>query len=441
MSSNGVDSGAESHVPGTLPTVVALSARNPHIFAHLCGILRDRHYRIVSVADTFPWDALLAVDIPIMLDLADWQGVEAQITALAQRVPIAAVISHVETQVPLMAFLNERLGYTGTLSLEAARNCRDKLRTRECLAACAVPSARFQLARTPDEAVHAAELLGLPVVVKPRDGTAGYAVRLGRTIDEVAAGAEAVLAWANAQGRLPTILVEEYLDGREFAVQTVSRAGQVQIVSIFEELLGPLPLFVEVGYDYPVRLDEDQQASIANVVQRALLALGVDNWVTHTQVRLTAEGPKIVEVNARVPGGQLLRMTTVVSGVDLLVAAVELALGLPLSSAAPQARVARYRSIVFDAAGTLTYAPLPSLDCLESRIPPIVELDVQLGDPVLPVDHPDGGVYGRMLVFGEDAEMVARDYQRIEQALHMHVTPPQNPALVGEDTRPVKRCC
>jgi hypothetical protein len=46
-----------------------------------------------------------------------------------------------------------------------------------------------------------------------------------------------------------------------------------------------------------------------------------------------------------------------------------------------------------------------------------------------------------MLVFGEDAEMVARDYQRIEQALHMHVTPPQNPALVGEDTRPVKRCC
>jgi biotin carboxylase len=422
-------------------TVVVISARVPHIFESLRATLRGRRSRIVSISDETAWDVMLAVDVPIEADLEDWEEVAGRVEALARRGPIDAIITHVESYVPLMAYLNERLGKNRTLSLEAARNCRDKARTRDRLSAAGVPSATFALVEDGAEAVRAAELLDFPVVVKPRDGTAGYAVRLCKTAEDVAAAAAGVLKRAEEEDRLPGILVEEYLDGREFAVQTLSQNGRVEIVSIVEQHLGPPPLFVELGYDYPARLDGGDEAAIADVVRRALEALGLDNWVTHTQVRLTRSGPKIVEVNARVPGGQLLEMTTVTRGIDMMAAAVELALGGPPTTTAPRARAALYRSIVFDRAGLAAFNPSPDLSGLESDVPPLVEFDVSPGDPVLPFVHPDGGVYGRVIVYGDDADVVARDYRRIQDALAIEVVPPSGGGPLGPDTRAVKSCC
>jgi biotin carboxylase len=399
--------------------VAVLGGTEPRAFE----VLRDLGCCVIYVEESVPWEFLPLVDVPVEADLDDWEGVAVRLEAQTRRTPIDAVITHVEPRVPLMAYLNDRLGSAArSLDLEAAWNCRDKLRTRERLAAAGVPSPRYRLADGPAEAVAAADEIGYPVVVKPRDGAGGFGVRRCGDVRAVRGAAGRVLRRAAEEERwLQGVIVEEYLEGPELAVQTVGWNGQTEVVSVFEELLSPGPVFVELGYDAPPRITPAEQREVRDVVVAALRALGVDNWITHTQVRLTADGVRLIEVNARRPGGRLVTMTRAVGGIDLLEAAAELALGRRPARHEPQASCALYRSIVFEQAGRLSYETEPAWDDLESAILPIVELDVPPGEPVLPFDHPDGGVYGRILLMGDDRAALERDLVRVRARLALEV--------------------
>ncbi|MCC5335134.1 ATP-grasp domain-containing protein, partial [Staphylococcus aureus] len=60
--------------------------------------------------------------------------------------------------------------------------------------------------------------------------------------------------------------------------------------------------FRESGYIIPTSLEQEKVSEIESVATEALKALGVNNIVTHTEIKFTSEGPKIIEINGR-PGG------------------------------------------------------------------------------------------------------------------------------------------
>ncbi|MET0416200.1 MAG: phosphoribosylglycinamide synthetase, partial [Actinoplanes sp.] len=64
---------------------------------------------------------------------------------------------------------------------------------------------------------------------------------------------------------------------------------------------------------------------LLEVVQSAHTALGFEHGVTHTEVRLTAQGPRIVEVNGRLGGDMITYVGLLATGIDLAVAAGRLA--------------------------------------------------------------------------------------------------------------------
>lgn len=430
--STGVEQAGQTPIAAT--TVALLGGRE----ARPLAVLRELGCRVVYVADSVPWELLPLIDVPVEAHLEDWEEVAARLEAEARRTPIEAVITHTEPWVPLMAYLNRRLnGAPHGLDLEAAWNCRDKLRMRRRLQAGGSPPVRFVHANSAAEAAAAAPGIGLPVVVKPRDGAGGFGVRLCRTRAEVQHAAGHVLERAAAGSWLPGVLVEEYLEGVELAVQTITWKGQTEVVSVFEELVSAGPVFVELGYDYPPALAPQQHLELEQAVSVALTALGVDNWLSHTQVRRTSRGFQVVEVNARRPGGRLVSMTEAVTGVDLLAAATLMALGRRPSRTAPRARHALYRSIVFGESGRLAYEPEPEWHGLESGLAPIVELDVAPGERVFPLEHPDGGVFGRIVVFGESREAVERDYDRIRRQLALSVVSDTGPHATGHVTADV----
>ena len=68
-----------------------------------------------------------------------------------------------------------------------------------------------------------------------------------------------------------------------------------------KETSGP-PHFVEVGHSMRSTLPNKMQDEICSVVDKALVALGVDNSPAHSEVIVTRDGPKIVEVGARMGG-------------------------------------------------------------------------------------------------------------------------------------------
>ncbi|MFN2494372.1 MAG: acetyl-CoA carboxylase biotin carboxylase subunit family protein [Pseudonocardiaceae bacterium] len=440
-----------------VPAALLIGGRGTHEFA----ILRELGVRIVYLDNYVPLRCIPLVDIPVDVALDDWDEVLATARRLFPDVPPSGVLTHVEPQIPLAAFLTDRfgLGERG-LSLEAAWNCRDKWRTRQALAAAGVPCPGYFLAHTEDEVRGAAAELGLPVIIKPRNGAGGTQVRFCATADEAVQAAAEVLGPPSAAPGLTGIpeltgtpggaeipggggvLVEEYVSGPEYAVQTLTRAGRTQIVSIFRQTVTPPPVFVELGYDFPAGLSVSDERELGEIVLAAVAAVGIRDWISHTQVRRGSTGFKVIEVNARRPGGRLVEMTEAVSGVDLVRAATQIALGQPVSPpAAPRARAAGYRSIVFPTSGMLVYESAASLDGLACGVPPIVELEVLSGQPVRPAQHPDGGVYGRIVVLGEGAEQVRQDLERVRAALKMQVIPDQQIPVAGFDAREFKPCC
>lgn len=417
------------------PTVVLLAGRSAREFE----AIRSLGFRVAYLDDLVPLRCIAWADLPVDVDLDDFGAVERLVRRLFRHAQPAAVLTHTEPRLPLMAHLTEALGLPSHgLSATAAANCRDKWRTRSLLADADVPSPSAYHVTTAEEALAAADKLGFPVIVKPRHGTGGSGVRLCRTTGEVTDAVAVALLEPDRGLHDPGVLVEQYVAGPEFAVQALTRRGRTEIVSVFRQTVTPPPVFVETGYGSPAGLSADQRAELDDVVTRALAAVGVDDWVSHTQLRLDGSGFHVIEVNARRPGGRLVEMTTAVSGVDLVRAATEIAVGREVTRTAPTSAAAAYRSIVFDSAGILDYLP----DGVTPRPDPqpVVEVDVAPGDPVLPVDHPDGGVYGRVVTFADSLPAAEADAARVLDELALEVRPAELPPG-AEDSREFKSCC
>ncbi|MGI9506733.1 MAG: ATP-grasp domain-containing protein [Geminicoccaceae bacterium] len=215
--------------------------------------------------------------------------------------------------------------------IDAAAICRDKFGAREAFRLAAVPSAKCRLANTLSDARQAADEIGYPVVVKPRALCASFGVSLVGAESELAgafASAQSSKlpeAWAHRDG----VLVEEYLDGPEISVDSIVRDGRVTPVLYAKKLLGFAPFFEEIGHIVaPFDAVPEQQREIRDVIVRAHRALGIDNLTTHTEVRLTSRGPRIIEVNGRAGGDLIPYVGLLASGLDIGGASADVAIGV-----------------------------------------------------------------------------------------------------------------
>ena len=264
------------------------------------------------------------------VDLHDPEAAEAFLMSAAVQLGVAGVTTYMEHFVELAARLTHRLGLPGN-SPAAAAACRDKAVTRRLLAEHGVPSASSYLAQDADQAVTIARRLGYPVVVKPR-GRAGSAGVLRADSDEDVravfhrALVDSVLgleAWSVAG-----VLVEEYLRGPEISVETVVLGpGQVRIVAVTRKSLGREPQFQEIGHSVDAADPLLCDPVLAAVVTAAVRALGLSRGVLHVELRLTADGPRVIEVNGRPAGDLIPLLVERATGVNLAQALATLAAG------------------------------------------------------------------------------------------------------------------
>ncbi|WP_406346491.1 ATP-grasp domain-containing protein [Streptomyces sp. NBC_00648] len=239
------------------------------------------------------------------------------------------VITSCDYYLPTAARIAGRLGLPGPSSAAVENACR-KDATRRVLAEAGVPGPRYSVCADWAEAAGAAREIGYPLVLKPVDLCAGMFVR---RVDDESDLARAYRALAdfpvNARGqrREPVVLLEELLRGPEVSVETVSFAGTAQVVGVTDKSVGGAPAFIETGHMFPAALAAaDAEAAVETAVQ-ALKALGLDGVVAHTEIKLTADGPRVVEVNPRPAGNRITELVRHVTGVDLAAACVDVALG------------------------------------------------------------------------------------------------------------------
>jgi biotin carboxylase len=249
----------------------------------------------------------------------DWVA-EDGVEAVAGTAGVAGVLSSSEYFVAVAARAARRLRLPGP-DPAAVDRCRDKRRQRAALACAGVPVPAWAAAGTPRQAAAAASAIGFPVVVKPADGTGSRGVRLCRDAAEVAGHAAALLAAGRDerhQPSLPAVLVEEYVAGPEFSVETFGPA----VAAVTAKHLGPHPWFVETGHDVPAGPGPLEATAVA-----AIGALGLGFGPAHTEIRLGARGPVVIEVNPRLAGGRIPTLVRLATGLDLIGATVGIVIG------------------------------------------------------------------------------------------------------------------
>ena len=313
-----------------------------------CRAVRRLGLRPVLLAQDparYPYVAEDGID-SVVADTTTTTGVLAACEALDA--PIAGVTSSSEYYVATAA---EAAATYGLLhpDPEAIRGCRDKHRQRARLVAAGIVVPGNGLVRTPAAAVTVAERIGLPVVVKPVAGSGSIATRLCTSPAEVRAAAAVVLEDDIGLGPQDAVLVEQYLDGPEYSVETLDD----QVVGVTAKHLGPAPYFVETGHDFPAPLPPGIARTIGAAAVAALRALGLGRGPAHTELRLTAAGPRIVEVNPRLAGGMIPRLVEEALGIDLIHHVVAAVAGRATTPRPVRSGAASIRFLLADRPGRL----------------------------------------------------------------------------------------
>ncbi|MFF3735518.1 ATP-grasp domain-containing protein [Streptomyces sp. NPDC002476] len=287
------------------------------------GPSRARGHRpVVLTRDParYPYIALDGVDTRVV-DTSDLSAVLDACARLAEGAGLAGVTSSSEYFIATAAAAAAKFGLSAP-DPQAVEQCRDKTRQRVVLAHAGVNVPRFAEVNDTASAVRTAEAFGLPVVVKPVSGSGSIGVRLCTTAAEVErwCGGLFAAAGTNDRGR---ILVEEYVDGDEYSVETFDPNA----IAVVRKHLGPAPHFVEVGHDFPAPLAPGDHERLTGTVLRALSALGLGWGAAHTELRMSARGPVVIEVNPRLAGGMIPHMIQNAGGLDLVDAVIARASG------------------------------------------------------------------------------------------------------------------
>ncbi|GAA0493907.1 ATP-grasp domain-containing protein [Streptomyces sp. NPDC046215] len=291
-------------------------------------LTRDLHHYLRSAPEGTAHPLLAARNV-VTADTNDLATLLPHIEHLHTVLRFDGVLTSCDYYLPAAAAIAAHLGLPGPPAGAVADACR-KDATRRALAAADLPQPRFAVCPDWAATAEAARTLGYPLVLKPVDLCAGMYVRAVADEKELAAAYRALADFpVNARGQLraPVVLLEELLHGPEVSVETVSSGGTAHVVGITDKSVGGAPAFIETGHMFPAALTAEQARTAADTALRALDALGLDDIVTHTEIKLTPDGPRVVEVNPRPAGNRITELVRHVTGIDLAAACVDVALG------------------------------------------------------------------------------------------------------------------
>ena len=223
--------------------------------------------------------------------------------------------------VGVAARIAERAGLAHPISAQTAVLATNKLRQRERLDEAGVPQPRWWVVGGEDDPP---DVDGRVVVKAPdRQGQKGL------TLVEDARGLDSAIAAARVAARSGVAIIEELVDGPEVTVIGFSAAGEFAPLAITDRVVARPPAYgVALAHVWPTKVSDTLKVS--DTVRAAVEALGITDGPSYTQVRVGVDGPRVIEVAARLGGGHDAELVEAVTGVDLNGLAIGAALGTTL---------------------------------------------------------------------------------------------------------------
>lgn len=358
--------------------------------------------------------------IPIRFETPD-ESVQQALQQL-QGLPIDGLIAVADKPTRGAAIIAEALGLPWHPPL-AAVACRDKSHSRRLFEAAGLPVPRYQVVQLAENANPIGAEAGYPCVLKPLSLSGSRGVIRANNPAEFIAAFERIRRIV--PGTDEAIQVEQYIPGREFALEGVMNRGRLRTLAIFDKP-DPLegPWFEETIYVTPSRESAGTQHAIVETAARAATALGLFHGAIHAEMRVNENGVYMLEIAARPIGGlcaRTLRFRTPgraepVSLEQLLVLHAIGEMPAALSPAVPAAGV---MMIPVPRAGILQ--AVSGVD-RASAIPGIedVVITAKVGEKLVPL--PEGSSYtGFIFASGSEPEFVEQSLRRAHGELRFDI--------------------
>jgi len=310
---------------------------------------------------------------------------QAGAAELVARHAPAGIVTFSEARIALTAAIARRCGlnYHDDATVAALT---DKLAQRAALRAAGVDTTRSARVGHPDDVAGALAEVGLPAIIKPRHGAASRdtfpVTEVADAVAVLSRGGDFVLEELLVGD--PRIAGERW--GDRVSVESVVTDGELRTIAVTGKFTLAEP-FRETGQFAPSTLPEPLADQVRELAEAAVRAVGVRSGLTHTEIKLTRTGPRVIEVNGRM-GGNIGDMMRRGMGFDIVRAALQTALGeRPVLPTRRRAEVI-YQRYLAPPPRLTTLLALDGLDrvrglrgvrLVEERVGPGTELDWRRG--------------------------------------------------------------
>lgn len=222
-------------------------------------------------------------------------------------------------------------------SVETAQWSTDKFQMKKRFELGGVPHAQGRLISKVEEA----EGLVFPVIVKPRDNSGSRGVKLCRNKNELQISINEALE----NSKLDTVLVEEFIEGPEYSIESLHHDGKSEIIQFTEKKTTEFPYNVELGHIQPANISEEKKQKIREIIVKIGKALNFENCPSHTELKINDRGIFVIETSPRLGGDYITSTLTPLStGVNLEDELLKISLGGKIN---PQPKAVQYSGVRF----------------------------------------------------------------------------------------------
>lgn len=369
---------------------------------------RARGLRVAAVDRNGKAPGLASADVAEVVDFSS----VAEVVGVARRVGTNGVLTvSADRAVPVVAAVAEELGLPG-IGTKTAHLLTHKLAMRDTLGVAGLPQPPYATLRDAADIDAALTSVSFPAVLKPVDSGGQRAVFRIESLGEL----ERDLPEAIAESPTNEALLEEFVDGIEMNGIVIARGGEPALVTLSDRLRPPGVGF-GVGWIhvYPPSIPPEQLRLSERVAVDAVRALGLRDAIAFPQLIASPDGSvTVVEVAARIPGGQMADLVRHAVGVDLVEVALRQALGEYVPDEIALPRFTQPLAIRFFTAqpGPLPTGEVTGIGSLDAVLTSegVVQADtyLQVGETIRPVRR-DGDRRGYVIAIGNTpGEALAR---------------------------------
>jgi biotin carboxylase len=285
-------------------------------------IAKNKGYKVIATDINANAIGLKYADIGLNIDMLDKEIILQE----AIKYNISGILTKTEPALRTISYVCDKLNLKG-LSDTAAQASHNKLLLRQQMKDHGIAIPKLWSVSSIQRFDEIKDTIEYPVIIKPVDSASSKGVVRCENENDVKEHFDSTYKFSG----VGEVMIEEFLEGSEFSVETITQFGKIYFVCITEKTTGGYPYNVETRHIIPANLTMEQEFLIKDVVKNTLSAINVDNAVAHTEVMLTNRGAIVIETGARLGGDYIgTDLITLATGINMCENIINLAIGEPV---------------------------------------------------------------------------------------------------------------